>query len=46
MRVNMIGTANALEAAQQSGGIIRFVDFSTSEVFGSRAYKVRRDTRR
>lgn len=40
MRVNMIGAANALEAAQQVGGIERFVDFSTSEVFGSFAYKV------
>jgi UDP-glucose 4-epimerase len=40
MRVNMIGTANALEAAQQVGGIERFVEFSTSEVFGSQAFKV------
>lgn len=40
MRVNMIGTANALEAARQLGGIERFVEFSTSEVFGSRAFKV------
>jgi UDP-glucose 4-epimerase len=28
MRVNMIGTANALEAAQQVGGIERFLEFS------------------
>lgn len=40
MRVNMIGAANALEAAHEIGGIERFVDFSTSEVFGSYAFKV------
>lgn len=40
MRVNMIGTANALEAAQQLGGVERFLEFSTSEVFGSQAFKV------
>ncbi|MDD0808778.1 NAD-dependent epimerase/dehydratase family protein [Curvibacter sp. RS43] len=40
MRVNMIGAANALEAAQALGGVERFVDFSTSEVFGSFAFKV------
>ncbi|KPF50036.1 epimerase [beta proteobacterium AAP51] len=40
MRVNMIGTANTLEAALQTGGIERFVEFSTSEVFGSQAFKV------
>lgn len=40
MRVNMMGTANALEAAQQVGGVERFIDFSTSEVFGSQAFKV------
>jgi UDP-glucose 4-epimerase len=39
MRVNMIGTANALEAARENGIRGRFVDFSTSEVFGSMAYK-------
>jgi UDP-glucose 4-epimerase len=39
MRVNMIGTANALEAALQVGNIERFVDFSTSEVFGSMAFR-------
>ncbi len=41
MRVNIIGTYNLLEAAVSSGGIKRFVDFSTSEVFGTYAYKVR-----
>ena len=40
MRVNMIGAANAMQAAQELGGIQRFVDFSTSEVFGSHAFKV------
>jgi UDP-glucose 4-epimerase len=39
MQVNMIGTANALEAAQINGVSDRFVDFSTSEVFGSMAFK-------
>lgn len=39
MRVNMIGTANALEAARVNGITDRFVDFSTSEVFGSMAFK-------
>lgn len=40
MRVNMLGTANALDAAQSISGIERFIEFSTSEVFGSYAYKV------
>ncbi len=43
MRVNMLGTANVLEAAQQinaNGAIERVLDFSTSEVFGSYAFKV------
>lgn len=40
MTVNMIGTANALEAAHQAGTVERFLEFSTSEVFGSRAYRV------
>ena len=39
MRVNMIGTANALEAARINGITNRFVDFSTSEVFGSMAFR-------
>jgi UDP-glucose 4-epimerase len=39
MQVNMIGTANALEAARINGVSERFVDFSTSEVFGSMAFK-------
>lgn len=40
MQVNMLGTANALQAAKEVGGIERFVEFSTSEVFGSYAFKV------
>src|ERR671936_440655 len=40
MRVNLIGTYNVLEAAAQAGGIERVIDFSTSEVFGTHAYKV------
>lgn len=40
MTVNMIGTSNALEAATESGKVERFLDFSTSEVFGSHAYCV------
>jgi UDP-glucose 4-epimerase len=39
MRVNMMGTANALEAARVNNITDRFIDFSTSEVFGSMAYK-------
>ena len=42
MQVNIIGTYNVLEAARASDHKIdRLVDFSTSEVFGSYAYKVR-----
>jgi len=40
MRVNMIGTANVLEAARINQVKDRFIDFSTSEVFGSMAFKV------
>jgi len=39
MRVNLIGTVNALEAAQKVPHLERFVDFSTSEVFGSLAFR-------
>ena len=39
MRVNMIGTANTLEAARINNISDRFIDFSTSEVFGSYAFK-------
>jgi len=41
MRVNLIGTANAVDVAHGLGDRLqRFVDFSTSEVFGRHAYKV------
>jgi UDP-glucose 4-epimerase len=41
MRVNVLGTANALEAATATGDTLeRFVDFSTSEVFGQQAINV------
>ena len=39
MRVNMIGTANVLEAAKQNRVKDRFIDFSSSEVFGNHAFK-------
>lgn len=37
MKVNLLGTFNALEAAVDCG-VERFIDFSTSEVFGSHVY--------
>jgi UDP-glucose 4-epimerase len=41
MRVNVIGTYNALEAAVATLDTIeRFIDFSTSEVFGTHAFRV------
>jgi nucleoside-diphosphate-sugar epimerase len=40
MRVALRGTENALEAARRRGSVRRFVDFSTSEVFGRYAYHV------
>ena len=39
MQVNMLGTSNVLEAAHKCGVSERFIDFSTSEVFGPMAYK-------
>jgi UDP-glucose 4-epimerase len=44
MRVNMIGTANALQAASTVKSLERFLDFSTSEVFGTQAFKVTEET--
>lgn len=39
MNVNLIGTSNALEAALRNlDHLERFVEFSTSEIFGSMAY--------
>jgi nucleoside-diphosphate-sugar epimerase len=40
MQVALKGTINVLEAAFEEGNIERFVDFSTSEVFGQYAFKV------
>ena len=41
MRVNVIGTYNALEAAVATRGTLeRLVEFSTSEVFGQHAFNV------
>lgn len=42
MEVNVIGTYNVLKAAELANRekkILRFIDFSTSEVFGTNAYK-------
>lgn len=38
MRVSLLGTANALEAAATTKTVKRFIDFSTSEVFGRYAF--------
>jgi UDP-glucose 4-epimerase len=41
MRVNVIGTYHALEAAlAMQSTLERFIDFSTSEVFGTHAFRV------
>ena len=39
MRVNMLGTAKTLEAAKELPRLKRFVNFSTSEVFGQSAFR-------
>ena len=39
MRVNLVGTVNTLDAARRLPKLARFVDFSTSEVFGSYAFR-------
>ncbi len=41
MEVSLEGTMNALRAAHEAGGVKRFIDFSTSEVFGTYAFRVR-----
>ena len=41
LKVNILGTLNVLDAIHKLPGIERFVDFSTSEVFGSFAFKVK-----
>lgn len=43
MEVNMIGTANVLRAAKDAKVLDRVIEFSTSEVFGSMAYRVTED---
>ena len=40
MKVSLYGTANVLEACVAAGSVQRFMDFSTSEVFGRYAYNV------
>jgi nucleoside-diphosphate-sugar epimerase len=40
MEIALEGTMNALRAARAVGNVKRFVDFSTSEVFGTHAYRV------
>jgi nucleoside-diphosphate-sugar epimerase len=40
MEVSLEGTMNALRAARESGRCQRFIDFSTSEVFGRYAFRV------
>jgi len=40
MEVSLLGTMNVLRAAREVGGVERLVDFSTSEVFGSHAFRV------
>lgn len=40
MKVSLLGTYNALEAARRSECCERFIDFSTSEVFGRYAFRV------
>lgn len=44
LRVNMLGTANALVAAHALKGLQRVVCFSTSEVFGQHAFQSAEDT--
>ena len=39
MRVNMVGSANVLEAASKQDNLDRVVCFSTSEVFGTNAFR-------
>lgn len=40
MKINLTGTMNVVEAATKVREMKRFVDFSTSEVFGSYAFRV------
>lgn len=43
MEVNMIGTANVLKSASENNVSSRVLEFSTSEIFGSMAYRVTED---
>ncbi|GAB4292161.1 MAG: SDR family oxidoreductase [Myxococcota bacterium] len=45
LRVNMIGTANLLQAAKELGALERILCFSTSEVFGGHAFNSRESDR-
>lgn len=40
MEISLEGTLNALRAARKAGTVKRFIDFSTSEVFGTYAFRV------
>jgi len=40
MEVALLGTYHALEASRKAGTVGRFIDFSTSEVFGRYAFRV------
>ncbi len=40
MEVSLYGTVNVLHSCRESGSVERFIDFSTSEVFGRYAYNV------
>ncbi len=40
MTVNLVGTVNTIAAAKELRSLERFVDFSTSEVFGGAAFRV------
>lgn len=39
MKVNMLGTLNMLQVASELPALEKFIDFSTSEVFGSYAFR-------
>lgn len=41
LKVNMLGTLNALEVANELGTFERFLEFSTSEVFGPYAFNAK-----
>ena len=40
LAVNALGTWNVLEAARKTSGVERFIEFSTSEIFGAEARNV------